>query len=410
MIKKVEEADDGIYTCRAAVIPTGELVERNIRVEVQIKPEITSLSSQYEAIEGQEFSVKCTGRGKPVPEFIWVNQDQKEVATADRFSVNPITGQMSISRVEEQDRGTYTCIARNSAGIAEQRTQLDIVVRPKVYEFINITIPLNSEAAITCKATGRPAPEITFRRWGTKEEFHVGQQDEDDRIILEQNVDDERGESQGTLIISKTIRSDDGLYECVARNKGDAAFKVGHITVEYPPNFEHLKGLPPVFSWEERTANLSCFAMGIPNATVEWTWNERKISEMNDKFLQINTDGIRSDLMVTPVNRRYYSAFKCTARNRLGTAEILMELREARIPGEVVQAKPSEVTATTVTFNIIAPATEIGLPIKAFSVQYKDERNLDWATARNRTWTPDTPYVVEGLNPQTSYNFRYYST
>jgi len=67
MIKDVREADDGTYTCRAAVIQTGELMERNIRLDVQIKPEITNLDSEYTAIEGQEFSVKCSGTGKPVP-------------------------------------------------------------------------------------------------------------------------------------------------------------------------------------------------------------------------------------------------------------------------------------------------------------------------------------------------------
>ena len=35
-IKKVTEDDDGIYTCRASVATTGELKERNIRVEVII--------------------------------------------------------------------------------------------------------------------------------------------------------------------------------------------------------------------------------------------------------------------------------------------------------------------------------------------------------------------------------------
>lgn len=35
MIKNVEESDDGTYTCRAVVIQTGELSERNIKLEVK---------------------------------------------------------------------------------------------------------------------------------------------------------------------------------------------------------------------------------------------------------------------------------------------------------------------------------------------------------------------------------------
>lgn len=52
-------------------------MERNIRLDVQMRPEITALEIEYEAIEGQEFSVKCSGRGKPAPEFKWINQEQK---------------------------------------------------------------------------------------------------------------------------------------------------------------------------------------------------------------------------------------------------------------------------------------------------------------------------------------------
>lgn len=36
LIVKASEADDGIYTCRAIVVETGELSERNIRVEVSV--------------------------------------------------------------------------------------------------------------------------------------------------------------------------------------------------------------------------------------------------------------------------------------------------------------------------------------------------------------------------------------
>ena len=388
MIKNVQESDDGTYTCRAAVIQTGELMERSIRLDVQVKPEIKSLAFEYEAIEGQEFSVMCEGNGKPAPEFKWINQDQKgkkkkwcfkqlikkvlnfniliDMSLADRFSVVGHNGQMSITRVEEYDRGLYTCVAKNSAGFTEKKMTLNVVVKPKIYELKNITLPINEEAILTCKAKGRPPPSVTFRRWGTQDEFRIGQQENDDRIILEQEIDEELGETKGTLIISKTLRVDDGLYQCIARNKApDAAFEVGHIAVEYPPNFDHMRDLPPVFSWEERTANLSCMAFGFPNATIEWRWNERLVREMQDKFLQINEDGPRSDLIVKPADRRYYSAYKCIAVNKLGRAEHIMELREAHLPAPVAQAKPIQVTATTIIFEIYPPPTELGMPIKA---------------------------------------------
>lgn len=103
------------------------------------------------------------------------------------------------------------------------------------------------------------------RRFGSQEEFVSGPQPSDDgRVSLEQKSFEQHGElhSVGTLRIYKAKREDDGLYECVARNKGNSAYKVGHITVEYSPNFDHLKDIPPIYTWNQQVANLSCLAQG----------------------------------------------------------------------------------------------------------------------------------------------------
>lgn len=85
MIRTVNETDDGIYTCRAAVIETGELVERNIRVEVQISPKVQPFTVELEGIEDQAFSVKCNATGKPVPTYTWIkDSEQLNLEKADR--------------------------------------------------------------------------------------------------------------------------------------------------------------------------------------------------------------------------------------------------------------------------------------------------------------------------------------
>lgn len=153
--------------------------------------------------------------------------------------------------------------------------------------------------------------------------------------------------------------------------------------------------------------------LGFPNATIEWRWNDRAIKDLGDPNLQIESHGPRSDLLVIPRDRRYYSAYKCIASNRLGTAVHEMILREARLPDIVVQATPRIVTATTMTFDIIGPSTEQGLPILTYTVQYKPMIDPDWINAYNKTWTAanektiDSVYTIEGLRPQTMYDFRF---
>lgn len=76
-------------------------MERNIQFDVQIKPKIDMLYDQYEAVEGNEFSVKCAASGKPPPLVQWI-KDQRDMSLSDRFSVVPHNGQMSITRVEAE--------------------------------------------------------------------------------------------------------------------------------------------------------------------------------------------------------------------------------------------------------------------------------------------------------------------
>ncbi|XP_061402949.1 fasciclin-2 isoform X3 [Musca vetustissima] len=408
LIRNVQESDDGIYTCRAAVLETGELVERTIRVEVYSRPVITYLPDTLEATEGKPFSANCTATGKPVPEISWIKDStHQNVAAADRFQVNPLTGVLNINSVTQDDYGTYTCLAKNDAGMVDKKTKLNVLITPSIHYLYNVTGDSGKEIALTCRSKGRPAPEITFRRWGSDDEYAAGTQEEDPRVILEQHFDEEKGESSGTLRISGAQRSDDGLYQCLARNTGGTAYATGHITVQFPPDFSHMKDLPPVFSWEERKVNLTCLAMSIPNATIEWRWNGKPLKDINDKNLEIIGTGPRSDLIVHPVARQYYSVYKCVATNILGTSEIDIQLKEARVPEPVPAAQPKQLTATSITFDIRSPPVEFGMPITAFTVQYKEATNPDWATAMNRSWSPDSPYIVEGLKPQTMYHFRF---
>lgn len=105
---------------------------------------------------------------------------------------------------------------------------------------------------------------LWISRWGTTDEFIPGAQyGPQSYIYLEQRGDIYKGESTAVLRFEKLKRSDDGLYECIARNKGDSAYKVGHITTEYAPSFEHMLALPPIYTWNEQRANLSCLAQGM---------------------------------------------------------------------------------------------------------------------------------------------------
>lgn len=404
-INNVQESDDGIYTCRASVLNTGELKERPIRVEVHVRPTVEELQSPVEIIEGEDANIECKAHGKPPPRYTWVKSlTQQNLTNADRFGVDESNGVLTIANVNREDAGEYQCLATNAAGMAKMNFMVNVIVKPKIMEFVNVTEVEDKKASIQCKAFGRPPPQVTFRKHTSDKPYVKGSQPDDDRIILENVKDTVIGETVGTLTIDKLMRSNDGLYECIAQNPGGEARRNGHLTVEFPPSFASMNN-KTVWSWEQRPVNISCIAESIPNATIRWTiYGDEKIDK--DPAIKQLGAGPISTLMIIPLDRRYYTTYKCIASNLHGTREHTIELREATKPGEVQQAKMSEITATTIRFELVPPSTHPELPISIIVVQYKHERQT-WTDAKNKSLSVGSPYIIEGLQPQTAYDFRF---
>lgn len=341
--------------------------------------------SPVDIIEGENANIECKASGKPPPMFTWVKSlTQQNLSIADRFGVDPVTGVLTITNVNRDDLGEYQCTAANAAGIATANIQVNVIVKPKIMEFLNKTVVEGKNVDIKCKAFGRPPPEVTFRKFTADKPYVMGVQPQDDRIIVKNDVDDVSGETVGTLSIIDALTDNDGLYECVAKNTGGVAYKNGHLTVEFPPSFRNMPN-GTIWSWEQRPVNLTCIAESIPNATIRWTlYGDQKIDNEKPYIEQIGIGPI-SILKVIPIDRRYYTTYKCIAMNTHGTRERLIELREATKPGELLSVKMAEITATTIKFDLIPPLHP-DLPVTTITVQYKQDLHL-WQNARNKTWS-----------------------
>lgn len=386
LIRNVQESDDGIYACRAAVIFTGDLDIRYIKVEVQIPPKIEQMVP-IEIVEGEQAAIQCKATGKPPPRYSWIKgSNNQNLSRSGRFSVNENTGLLTINKIEQDDHSEYRCVAANTAGDVETTVNVIVLFKPKIYEFANLTAPENKENKLICKASGRPLPQVLFRRFGSRDNFVIGPQPSNSEIILSQETHESKGETFGILSFLKLKRSDDGLYECIAKNKAGEMRKNGHITTEFAPNFESSKNQLPVWTWNKKPGNLSCIAESIPNATIEWRINDRQI--INDNIFKIIDKGAQSFLIVNHNDSPHlFAKYKCIATNRLGKAEHYVELKRATVPQPIQQAKVLSLTATTIHFDIVGPAILDGLPVKAFIAQYREEKEIDWNNARNKTWS-----------------------
>lgn len=418
LIKGVDYNDAGTYTCRARVLETGSLEERDIKLEVQTPPEWVKLPGPVKGIEKEKAEFACESSGIPHPHYTWVDQYGIDATDKEGWILEENTGHLIAYQLRREDEGQYTCIAENAAGRIEAQSYLDVVIRPKVQELYNKTLPINHpEGRLVCKASGDPLPDIIWRKWSRNEPLVIGGQPGDDRVFVEERKERAPDYTEGEeywkvseLIINGLQRKDDGLYECQARNEGGQFFKSGHIQVEFPPTFEE-QPMSQQWSWDQNPINLTCIATAIPNATITWWYRDREINrEIIDRNYKVFGHGPRSDLIVTPLDLQYYGRYTCKAINPHGEAFTEIELKEAREPSTLQQAVTDKVTATTIQFRFVAPHDTGGLPIDSFSVEYK-ETTHEWDDAKRRVWPASSAgfYTLENLQPTTTYDLRFAS-
>lgn len=80
-----------------------------------------------------------------------------------RFTVNEITGTMTINPVQESDHAEYKCVASNAAAKVERIIKISVISKPKITPVKNVTVLVNKDAVLECLARGRPRPQISFR-------------------------------------------------------------------------------------------------------------------------------------------------------------------------------------------------------------------------------------------------------
>ncbi|KAG8196694.1 hypothetical protein JTE90_023205 [Oedothorax gibbosus] len=398
----VNEKDKGDFSLRAMVQQTGKFQDRTIKVEVHVPPEIIELDDRLETTEGNEATLRCQASGFPRPSYAWFDPDQRDLSNVEGHVVDADNGILRIASVKRENRGTYTCLAKNPAGDAKRTLDLSVIVKPEIKEFNNITSVENEAATFECKAIGDPLPELTIRKQGQDQPFT----EEDDRVVL--NKKTVADEVILTMTIQRTIRSDDGLYYCAGENKGAHVERAGHLQIEFAPVMS-LTPTTSVKTWNGNPVNLTCIAEAIPNATIRWTFNGRNIQD--DEMYTIHGRSAHSNLLVRPPGdlrgaQSVYGVYRCQAENNHGEQFINIELQEARKPTELMGIRVSKETATTITFEFDAPLDDGGLPVRAYMAKYFAE-NEPYDNEEMQEWSEGFPYVLEKLKPKTAYKIRF---
>ncbi|XP_069053244.1 obscurin-like protein 1a isoform X2 [Lepisosteus oculatus] len=309
IISRVDAEDSGQYICKAknsigetyaaaTLKVEGEAQQRELQEENKPRFLIKPLSTRVGRGEDAVFSCKLWG--KPRPEVIWEKDGKKlnDIFESTHYSVSYQDGgwfQLKLFKTRAPDGGVYTCRARNEYGEelagavllvdagpgheeeatrngyanghwkphqGKQRGGRQIAIRQKEDPVPNsakvkmFAVTEGKHAKFRCYVTGKPKPEIVWRK--------------DGRLILSgrRYLLYEDREGYFTLKVLYCKQEDNGLYVCAASNTAGQTLSAVHLTVKEPP-VRFKQPLSDLEVWERDLAVLEC---EVPEDSVPTTW------------------------------------------------------------------------------------------------------------------------------------------
>uniref|UniRef100_A0A4W5P8K5 Contactin 4 n=1 Tax=Hucho hucho TaxID=62062 RepID=A0A4W5P8K5_9TELE len=304
-IAKVEPSDVGNYTCvvtntvtktRVQGPPTplvlrsdGIMGEYEPKIEVQF-PEIVHVA------KGLTVKLECFALGNPVPSINWNRVDG--IPFSRKVDVRKASGVLEIPYFQQEDAGTYECVAENSRGRNTVKGKLSFYAPPHLIEKPeDVQKPIDDSLVWECKATGKPKPSYRWMKNGENLES------------LEERIQ----VANGALSISRLTLSDIGMYQCVAGNKHGEIYSNAELRViAVAPDFSQNQLRSPTMVKEGGDVLIECRPKMSPWGVISW----RKGSEALREIFVLDNGNLRIQNSTRPDAGLY----TCVARNQFGVA------------------------------------------------------------------------------------------
>ncbi|KAG3283380.1 neuronal growth regulator 1, transcript variant X2 [Ictidomys tridecemlineatus] len=279
----------------------------------------------------------------------WLNRSSIIFAGGDKWSVDPRVSistlnkrdySLQIQNVDVTDDGPYTCSVQTQHTPRTMQVHLTVQVPPKIYDISSdMTINEGTNVTLTCLATGKPEPSISWRHIspsGITLELRTQKQRKEDVTTLLDNVkiyDQKRTsisqsksfENGQYLDIYGITRDQAGEYECSAEN--DVSFsdvKKVKVVVNFAPTIQEIKSGTVI---PGRSGLIRCEGAGVPPPAFEWYKGEKKLFNGQQGII-IQNFSTRSILTVTNVTQEHFGNYTCVAANKLGTTNASLPLNQ----------------------------------------------------------------------------------
>uniref|UniRef100_A0A3B5LMB9 Contactin 4 n=1 Tax=Xiphophorus couchianus TaxID=32473 RepID=A0A3B5LMB9_9TELE len=330
-IAKMEPSDVGNYTCvvtntvtktRVQGPPT-PLVLRSVGVMGEYEPKIeVQFPEVVHVAKGSTVKLECFALGNPAPSISWRRVDG--VPFPRKVDMRKASGVLEIPYFQQEDAGTYECMAENSRGMNTVKGKLSFYAPPHLIEKPQDVQKFIDDSLVwECKATGKPKPSYRWMKNGENLEST------EERVQV----------ANGILSISRLTLSDAGMYQCVAGNKHGEVYSNAELRViAVAPDFSHNQLKSQTLVKVGGDILIECKPKMSPWGVISW----RKDSEplQGSSRVSILDNG---NLRIWNVTKLDAGLYTCVARNQFGVASST---------GSVTVKEPTIITTQPTTLDI----------------------------------------------------------
>ncbi|XP_075217906.1 roundabout homolog 1-like [Lycorma delicatula] len=271
-------------------------------------PRITEHPTDLMVPRHDPATLNCKAEGSPSPIIEWYKDGELVRPSASSHRVLLPAGSLFFLRVvngrKESDAGVYWCVARNQAGFARSRNAtLEVAVLREEFrqEPENLRVAQGDTALLLCgPPKGHPEPVVTWRKNGQTLDLENSK-----RIRI---VDG------GNLAIQDVRQSDDGRYQCVAKNAvGIRESKTAQLRIYVRPFL--IRGPQDAVSLVGGSVVFECRVGGDPLPDILW---QRTAGGGNMPLVRVHILEDRS-LRLDGITQEDEGEYSCEADNIVGS-------------------------------------------------------------------------------------------
>ncbi|XP_023599465.1 contactin-6, partial [Myotis lucifugus] len=431
-VAKVEPSDVGNYTCVVTSVVTAArvlgsptpLMLRADGVMGEYEPKIeVQFPETLPAAKGSTVRLECFALGNPVPRITWRRSDGRPFPSKINF--RKFGGVLEIPGFEQEDAGSYECLAENSRGRNVARGRLTYYAKPHWVQLIgDVEAAVEESLRWDCRAGGKPKPSYRWLRNG-------------EALALEERIQLENG----ALSIVNLSVADAGMFQCVAENKHGLAYSSAELRVlASAPDFSATPMKKLVRAQVGSVVGLDCRPRAAPRAVCSWKRGEVTVREdgsvvlpcqvrhdplldvaftwyFNGALADFQKDGSHlekvggsssGDLMIRNIQLKHGGKYVCVVQSAVDSVSSAADLVVRGSPGPPGNVQVEEITDTTAQVSW-TEGPDNHSPITSYSVQARTPFSVGWQAARTVPEVIDgnthTATVVE-LNPWVEYEFR----